>query len=231
MVPTSDRIWESCAWECGPTHLGILWLIRQVKELGVVIHNCSRLAQDLEKTFQTYWALGTARPELPKHWPHNFSTHINRLRPLRGRFGGLLTTAYFSVSWGGLQEALGATGGGRWQGLGPRDRYSGTRTQGGPRGEGLRGQDPGLSQILGSWEMFSATDREAQFSQCSTLFKAGRLMRAVTPGRVPFVVSSMDSVPPASHWSPREACWREGSGQPSRGEWVRLELPVMRVVT
>ncbi|XP_049646316.1 5'-3' exonuclease PLD4 [Suncus etruscus] len=72
--------------------------LTQVKELGVVIHNCSRLAQDLEKTFQTYWALGTARPELPKHWPHNFSTHINRLRPLRGRFGGLLTTAYFSAS-------------------------------------------------------------------------------------------------------------------------------------
>lgn len=113
MVPTSDRVWESCAWGCGPAHLGILWLTRQVKELGVVIHNCSRLAQDLEKTFQTYWALGTAHPELPKHWPHNFSTHINRLRPLRGHFGGLLTTAYFSVSWGGPKRLWEPQGGGR----------------------------------------------------------------------------------------------------------------------
>ncbi|KAI4535112.1 hypothetical protein MG293_014338 [Ovis ammon polii] len=70
----------------------------QVKELGAVIYNCSRLAQDLEKTFQTYWALGTPRAVLPKPWPRNFSSHINRFQPLRDHFDGVPTTAYFSAS-------------------------------------------------------------------------------------------------------------------------------------
>ena len=81
----------------------------QVKELGAIIYNCSRLAQDLEKTFQTYWALGTPRAVLPKPWPRNFSSHINRCQPLRDHFDGLPTPAYFSV-WadrpGGPSESL-----------------------------------------------------------------------------------------------------------------------------
>lgn len=72
--------------------------LTQVKELGVIIYNCSRLAQDLEKTFQTYWVLGVPRPVLPSHWPRNFSSHINRFQPLREHFSGLPTTAYFSAS-------------------------------------------------------------------------------------------------------------------------------------
>ncbi|XP_045677980.1 5'-3' exonuclease PLD4 isoform X2 [Phyllostomus hastatus] len=72
--------------------------LTQVKELGAVIYNCSRLARDLEKTFQTYWVLGAPRAVLPKHWPGNFSTHINRFQPLCTRFDGVHTTAYFSAS-------------------------------------------------------------------------------------------------------------------------------------
>ncbi|XP_054988610.1 5'-3' exonuclease PLD4 [Sorex araneus] len=72
--------------------------LTQVKELGVIIYNCSRLAQDLEKTFQTYWALGVPGPVLPSRWPRNFSSHINRFQPLREHFSGLPTTAYFSAS-------------------------------------------------------------------------------------------------------------------------------------
>ncbi|XP_070214656.1 5'-3' exonuclease PLD4 isoform X6 [Bos mutus] len=72
--------------------------LTQVKELGAVIYNCSRLAQDLEKTFQTYWVLGTPRAVLPKPWPQNFSSHINRFQPLRDHFDGVPTTVYFSAS-------------------------------------------------------------------------------------------------------------------------------------
>lgn len=72
--------------------------LTQVKELGAVVHNCSRLARDLEKTFQTYWVLGAPRAVLPKHWPHNLSSHINHAQPLRARFDGVPTTAYFSAS-------------------------------------------------------------------------------------------------------------------------------------
>lgn len=72
--------------------------LTQVKELGTVVHNCSRLARDLEKTFQTYWVLGAPRAVLPKHWPRNLSSHLNHFQPLRARFDGVPTTAYFSAS-------------------------------------------------------------------------------------------------------------------------------------
>ncbi|KAI5936926.1 5'-3' exonuclease PLD4 [Manis javanica] len=72
--------------------------LTQVKELGAVIYNCSRLAQDLEKTFQTYWVLGAPKAVLPKPWPQSFSSHINRFHPFQGQFDGVPTTAYFSAS-------------------------------------------------------------------------------------------------------------------------------------
>ncbi|XP_019494939.1 PREDICTED: phospholipase D4 isoform X2 [Hipposideros armiger] len=72
--------------------------LTQVKELGAIIYNCSRLARDLEKTFQTYWVLGAPKAVLPRHWPRNFSSHINRFQPLKARFAGVPTTAYFSAS-------------------------------------------------------------------------------------------------------------------------------------
>ncbi|XP_037020179.2 5'-3' exonuclease PLD4 isoform X2 [Artibeus jamaicensis] len=72
--------------------------LTQVKELGAVVYNCSRLARDLEKTFQTYWVLGAPKAALPKHWPQNFSSHFNRFQPLYARFDGVPTTAYFSAS-------------------------------------------------------------------------------------------------------------------------------------
>ncbi|MBV94774.1 Phospholipase D4, partial [Eschrichtius robustus] len=72
--------------------------LTQVKELGAIIYNCSRLAQDLEKTFQTYWVLGVPKAVLPKPWPRNFSSHINCFQPLRDYFDGVPTAAYFSAS-------------------------------------------------------------------------------------------------------------------------------------
>lgn len=72
--------------------------LTQVKELGVVIYNCSSLAYDLEKTFQTYWALGVPGATIPKHWPQNYSTNINWRHPLQETLDGMVTTAYFSAS-------------------------------------------------------------------------------------------------------------------------------------
>lgn len=68
-----------------------------MKELGAIIYNCSRLARDLEKTFQTYWVLGAPKAVLPKPWPRNFSTHFNRFHPFQDHFDGVPTAAYFSV--------------------------------------------------------------------------------------------------------------------------------------
>ncbi|XP_045361712.2 5'-3' exonuclease PLD4 isoform X3 [Camelus bactrianus] len=81
--------------------------LTQVKELGTIIYNCSRLAQDLEKTFQTYWVLGAPEAVLPKPWPRNFSSHINHFQPLRDHFDGVPTTAYFSVLAGAGHSAAG----------------------------------------------------------------------------------------------------------------------------
>ncbi|XP_007473521.1 5'-3' exonuclease PLD4 [Monodelphis domestica] len=72
--------------------------LTQVKELGIVIYNCSSLAHDLEKTFQTYWILGAPGATIPKHWPQNYSTNINWHQPLQGTLDGMVTTAYFSAS-------------------------------------------------------------------------------------------------------------------------------------
>uniref|UniRef100_A0A8C4XX64 spleen exonuclease n=1 Tax=Gopherus evgoodei TaxID=1825980 RepID=A0A8C4XX64_9SAUR len=70
----------------------------QVKEVGAVIYNCSCLANDLWKTFRTYWDLGHANATIPSPWPSNYSTKINKCRPLDVQFNGTLTTAYFSAS-------------------------------------------------------------------------------------------------------------------------------------
>ncbi|KFP87686.1 Phospholipase D4, partial [Apaloderma vittatum] len=69
--------------------------LSQVKEFGAVIYNCSCLAEDLWKTFSTYWDLGHA---IPFPWPLNYSTHINKHHPLEVEFKGILTEAYFSAS-------------------------------------------------------------------------------------------------------------------------------------
>lgn len=106
----------------------------QVKELGAVIYNCSHLALDLEKTFQTYWVLGAPRAVLPRAWPQNFSSHINRFQPLRGRFDGVPTTAYFSVR--------GATGP-----VGPPGNRAPLQCPPGPQGHGLGSQHPGPAVV------------------------------------------------------------------------------------
>ncbi|XP_060117564.1 5'-3' exonuclease PLD4 [Heteronotia binoei] len=72
--------------------------ITQVKEVGVVISNCSCLANDLWKTFKTYWDLGGSSATVPSPWPRNYSTDINRESPLEVQFKGMTTKAYFSAS-------------------------------------------------------------------------------------------------------------------------------------
>ncbi|XP_048341617.1 5'-3' exonuclease PLD4 isoform X2 [Sphaerodactylus townsendi] len=72
--------------------------LTQVKEVGIVIIHCSCLANDLWKTFKTYWDLGGSGATVPSPWPRNYSTNINRESPLEVRFNGTTTKAYFSAS-------------------------------------------------------------------------------------------------------------------------------------
>lgn len=56
--------------------------LTQVKELGVVIFNCSSLAMDLQKIFNSYWEMGIPNSSLPDPWPSKYDTNISRHHPL-----------------------------------------------------------------------------------------------------------------------------------------------------
>jgi hypothetical protein len=53
-----------------------------VKELGLLINNCTCLAEDLGKVFDVYWTLGEQGAKIPDHWPSNLSTSINMNTPM-----------------------------------------------------------------------------------------------------------------------------------------------------
>ncbi|XP_055547014.1 5'-3' exonuclease PLD3-like [Wyeomyia smithii] len=51
--------------------------LTQVKELGVLVTNCSCLASDVAKIFDVYWDMGTANSKIPPQWPEKYSTKYN----------------------------------------------------------------------------------------------------------------------------------------------------------
>ena len=55
--------------------------LTQVKELGVLVTNCSCLAEDIAKIWQVYWDLG-GQTEVPPSWPTSYSTDFNAERPV-----------------------------------------------------------------------------------------------------------------------------------------------------
>ena len=55
--------------------------LTQVKELGVLVTNCSCLARDISKIWSVYWDLG-GQTEVPPSWPSSYSTNINSEAPL-----------------------------------------------------------------------------------------------------------------------------------------------------
>ncbi|XP_006786062.1 5'-3' exonuclease PLD4 isoform X1 [Neolamprologus brichardi] len=72
--------------------------LTQVKELGVVIYNCSRLAKDLRKIFQSYWVMGQPNSSLPQPWPANYNTDINKQHPLLVKENNISTRLYVAAS-------------------------------------------------------------------------------------------------------------------------------------
>lgn len=72
--------------------------LTQVKELGVVVYNCSSLAQDLQKIFMSYWEMGLPNTSIPQPWPAQYETLINKERPLLVTQGNLSSRVYLSAS-------------------------------------------------------------------------------------------------------------------------------------
>ncbi|EFO27645.2 hypothetical protein LOAG_00845 [Loa loa] len=57
--------------------------LTEVKELGVVIWNCTCIANDLYKIFNIYWRLGVRGAKIPHKWPLNLRTYFNFSHPLK----------------------------------------------------------------------------------------------------------------------------------------------------
>ncbi|KAL3985812.1 PLD-like domain family protein [Acanthocheilonema viteae] len=57
--------------------------LTEVKELGVVIWNCTCIANDLYKIFTVYWRLGVKGAKIPYKWPLNLRTYFNFSHPLK----------------------------------------------------------------------------------------------------------------------------------------------------
>lgn len=74
--------------------------LSQVKELGVLVQNCSCLAKDLTKIFNVYWELGRNDSHIPPKWPDKYTTGINVDKPMLVDYnnGEYLFGSYFASS-------------------------------------------------------------------------------------------------------------------------------------
>lgn len=72
--------------------------LTQVKELGVVVYNCSSLAKDLHKIFQSYWVMGQSNSSLPQPWPAEYDTDINKYHPLLVKTDNVSSRLYLAGS-------------------------------------------------------------------------------------------------------------------------------------
>lgn len=73
-------------------------MLLQVKELGVLVTNCSCLVSDVAKIFEVYWMMGKEDSRLPPVWPNNLSTKYNITTPLKIDFDDdVMFNTYLSV--------------------------------------------------------------------------------------------------------------------------------------
>ncbi|XP_077389082.1 uncharacterized protein pld7 isoform X2 [Festucalex cinctus] len=69
--------------------------LSQVKEMGVVVEDCSCLAQDAARIFEMYWSLNGS---LPPYWPARLTARSSSQHPLRLNFNGVAARVYLSSS-------------------------------------------------------------------------------------------------------------------------------------
>ncbi|KAF5890857.1 centrosomal protein, partial [Clarias magur] len=72
--------------------------LTQVKELGAVIYNCTSLATDLQKIYQSYWVMGQSNATVPDPWPSSYDTSINKDQPLHVNLSDVPSRVYISNS-------------------------------------------------------------------------------------------------------------------------------------
>lgn len=70
-----------------------------MKELGVLITNCTCLVHDVAKIFSVYWSMGRDDARIPSIWPKELSTKFNTTSPLKIEFNADYSfNTYLSVS-------------------------------------------------------------------------------------------------------------------------------------
>lgn len=72
--------------------------LTQVKELGVVVYNCSSLANDLHKIFKSYWEMGQSHSSVPQPWPAEYDTAFNKQHPLLVKSDNISSRLYLTGS-------------------------------------------------------------------------------------------------------------------------------------
>ncbi|CAD5226373.1 unnamed protein product [Bursaphelenchus okinawaensis] len=72
--------------------------LTEVKELGVLIRNCSCIATDLQKIFTIYSRIAEADSKIPSRWPLNLRTHFNHEHPLEINMNGKWQKTFISSS-------------------------------------------------------------------------------------------------------------------------------------
>ncbi|XP_045616563.1 5'-3' exonuclease PLD3 isoform X2 [Procambarus clarkii] len=72
--------------------------LTQVKEVGIVINNCSCLANDMSKIFEVYWQLGKKGADIPPVWPRPLQTLFNIENQMPISLGGFTVDTYLSSS-------------------------------------------------------------------------------------------------------------------------------------
>lgn len=82
-------------------HVEILWFLFlfclfQLKELGVIVYDCSCLALDLHRIFSFYWQL-QYRDYIPSIWSKRVTAVFSRDQPLQLRLNNTDASAYVSV--------------------------------------------------------------------------------------------------------------------------------------
>ncbi|KAB7499484.1 Phospholipase D3 [Armadillidium nasatum] len=72
--------------------------LTQVKEVGVLVQNCSCLVEDAKKIFEVYWILGQNSSKIPPKWPSELSTRFNALTPMKLTLSGHKSDVFLSSS-------------------------------------------------------------------------------------------------------------------------------------
>lgn len=71
--------------------------LTQVKEVGIVVAECSCLALDASRIFGVYWNIGAQKNGyLPPYWPARFSALSSAEHPLSLKLNGVLARVYLS---------------------------------------------------------------------------------------------------------------------------------------